>query len=122
VAKAEKIICVGCPMGCTITLTIDDRGRIVKVDGYKCKEGQKYAVEEYQNPVRVLTATVLTQSSSQPLLPVRTAKPIPKTKLAGGMHALAKVRVKPPVKMNDVVIPNLLDTGIDVVATSNLPS
>ncbi|MCK4368416.1 MAG: DUF1667 domain-containing protein [Dehalococcoidales bacterium] len=115
-----NIICIGCPLGCTATLTIGDGGEVAAITGCECKAGEKYVVEEYKNPVRVLTATVVTQGSPQPLLPVRTAVPIPKAKLLPGMKVLAKTRVKPPVKIGDVVIPNLLDTGIDVASTSDL--
>lgn len=121
-AVEERIICIGCPMGCEVTLVIDDSGQVAKAGGNKCKEGRGYAIEEYKNPVRVLTATVLTQDSSQPLLPVRTDKPILKTKLTEGMRALVKVRAKPPLKSGDVLVSNILNTGANVVATSDLPS
>jgi len=120
VSEEERIICIGCPMGCVVTLTIDD-GEVASITGHKCKEGEKYVLDEYKNPVRILTATVLTQSSSQRLLAVRTTAPIPKTKLAPGTMALAEVRAKPPIKIGDVITSNLLDTGVDVVATSDLP-
>lgn len=45
-----------------------------------------------------------------------------KTKLAEGMAVLAKVRARPPLKIGDVVVPNLLDTGADIVASGNLSS
>ena len=114
------IICIGCPLGCSATLTIGDDGEVAAITGCKCKAGEKYVVEEYKSPVRVLTTTVVTRGSSLPLLPVRTAVPIPRAKLLPGMKVLAKTRVKPPVKIGDVVIPNLLDTGVDVVSTSDL--
>ena len=119
-SEEERIVCIGCPMGCAVTLTIDDNGKVVSIAGHKCKEGEKYVLDEYENPVRTLTATVLTQSSSQRLLAVRTTAPIPKTKLVPGIMALAKVRTKPPIKIGDVILSNLLDTGVDVAATSDL--
>ena len=121
-AKKEKIICVGCPMGCEVELTLDDKNEIVEIDGYKCKEGKGYAVEEYKNPVRVLAATVLTEGSQRPLLSVRTTKPILKSMLLRSMGIVAKARVKPPVKAGEAVIPNLLNTGIDLIATADLLS
>jgi CxxC motif-containing protein len=121
-ARQEKIICVGCPSGCLVTLTVDDRGEVTKVSGNKCKEGREYAINEYKNPVRVLTATVLTEASSQPLLPVRTDKPILRTRLREGMRVLAKVKAKPPLKVGDILIPNFLDIGVNLVASTNLPS
>ena len=53
---------------------------------------------------------------------MRTAAPIPKAKLVEGMRVLAKVKVSPPVAMGGVVISNLLGTGVDIVATSDLDS
>ncbi|MBN1383095.1 MAG: DUF1667 domain-containing protein [Deltaproteobacteria bacterium] len=121
-AKEKTYICIGCPLGCEVTLTIDKKGGVVGFSGNKCKEGEKYVLEEYTNPVRTLTATVLTEGSSQPLLAVRSNKPILKTKLAQSMAVLAKARAKPPLKMGDIIVPNLLDTGADIVASSDLSS
>lgn len=115
----EKITCVGCPMGCLVTLTISN-SEVVAFDGSKCKQGEKYVIEEYRNPVRILTTTLLTQGSSQPLLPVRTAGPIPKIKMMSGAEALAKVRVKPPIKIGEVVVSEADGIGVDVVATADL--
>lgn len=120
--REETIICVGCPLGCEIKLILSDRDEEIDVSGNKCKEGKQYALEEFSNPVRTLTATVLTKDSSQPLLPVRTSKPILKTLLRQGMSIIAETTVKPPIKMDDVIVPNLLDTGVDVIATSDLRS
>jgi len=122
VIREEMIICVGCPLGCEIKLTLNDKNEVAEVDGNKCKEGKQYALEEFKNPVRTLTATVLTQDSSQPLLPVRTTKPILKTLLTQSMTVIAGARAKPPIKMGDVIVPNLLNTGVDLVASSDLPS
>jgi len=116
----ERIICIGCPLGCLVTITIGDKGKVADISGYQCKQGQKYVLEEYKNPARILTATVLTQNSSQPLLSVRTAAPLLKTKLTEGMMVLAKTRAKPPIKLGDVIISNLLGTGVDLVATNDL--
>ncbi len=117
----KMIICVGCPLGCEITLTLNDNGEVSKVAGNSCKEGKAYALEEYLNPVRVLTATVRTENSKRHLLPVKTSKPVVKNKLKPGMSVLAKVKVKPPVKIGEVIIANFLETGADVVAADNLP-
>lgn len=122
VNRVETVICIGCPMGCEVKLSIGDKGEIIGVSGNKCKEGRAYAPQEYKNPVRVLTATLRTVNSRQPLLPVRTSKPILKKLLTQSMPFLAKVVVKAPVKIGQVVVPNLLNTGIDVIATDDLLS
>jgi len=116
----ENIVCIGCPLGCRTTLRIDRRGDVVKITGYKCKEGRQYVLEEYRNPVRILTATIRTEKSPRPLLPVRTNRPILKSKLKEATLTLVRLKVKPPVKMGQVIFPNLLNSGIDVVATDDL--
>lgn len=118
--EQKVMFCVGCPLGCEITLTLDANGEVNKVQGNSCKEGRAYALEEYLNPVRVLTATVRTANSSRPLLPVKTDKPILKTHLKLGMSALAEIRVNPPVKIGDVILENFLGTEANVVAADNL--
>ena len=119
-AIEEKIICVGCPLGCEITLTTDDKGEVTEVTGNTCKEGKEYALEEFKNPVRVLTATVLTEGSERPLLPVRTNKPIFKSKLKECMPFLAKVRARPPIRAGQVIVPNIINIGADLVSTGEL--
>lgn len=117
----EKIICIGCPSGCLVTLKLDDKDDVVSIADAKCKEGRRYVLEEFHNPARVLTATVLTERSTHPLLPVRTNKPIPKSMLADAMLVLAHARAKPPLKLGQVVIPDLLGVGTDLIATTDLP-
>ncbi len=116
----EKIICIGCPMGCRTTLDIDDEGKVIKVLGNRCKEGRQYVIEEYQNPVRVFTATILTENSSRPLLPVRTNKPVQKTKFKEIAKVLVRVRPNPPIKAGQIVLKDLLNTGADLIATDDL--
>lgn len=116
----EKIICVGCPMGCETTLHIDTRGKVTKIEGYKCKEGRQFVMEEYQNPVRVFTTTLLTENTPRPLLPVRSDRPILKTKMEDAARVLAPLRVKPPIKGGQVIFKNLLNTGADIIATDDL--
>jgi len=120
--KEETVIitCVACPLGCQVRLTLDDRGEVLKIEDNECKDGEKYAVEEYKNPVRVLTATVLTTDSRHALLPVRTNKPILRDLMRQGMREIAKIKVKPPVKEKQVLLTNMLNTGADVIASGEL--
>jgi CxxC motif-containing protein len=115
----QEIICIGCPLGCHITLTVSGEGEIESLTGYQCKEGKKIVTAEFKSPTRVFTATVLTEDSGR-LLPVRTNKPVPKSQLRELMQALAQVRVRPPVKMGQEIVHNILGTGANLVATGSL--
>ena len=116
----ETIICIACPLGCRTALRIDDLGEVVEVSGYKCKEGRRYVLEEFHNPIRIFTATVVTENSSRRLLPVRTNRPILKAKLQEAVFSLVPLRVSPPVRVGEVLLPNFLNTGADLVASDDL--
>jgi CxxC motif-containing protein len=120
-AKETELICIMCPLACRVTVTIDDEGNVTGVTNNLCKEGEKYAIAEYKFPGRVLTTTLLTTGASQPLLPARSSKPIPKTRLVDAMYSLSKIRVKPPVKMAQVVASDVAGTGVDMISTDALP-
>ena len=114
---AERtIICTVCPMGCSMTVKADGDD-IVSVEGNECPRGEDFARDEYTCPTRTLTSSVLISGSKEPLLPVRTEKPVPKAKFNECMEAIKLVRVKPPVKMHQVIIHDLAGTGIDLIAT-----
>jgi len=83
--------------------------------------GEKYTAEEFKAPIRVFTGTVLTKgSTTRPLLPVRTSTPIVKANILECGRYIYKIEVPPPIKIGDVVIPNILNTGADLIATSDL--
>lgn len=111
-----KVICIVCPIGCTIEVK-EENGKIVTY-GNRCKRGQSYAIEEYLNPSRVLTTTVLTEDGKP--VPVRSNRPIPKGKLRDALREISKHRVNLPVRLNEVIIKDVAGTGVDIVATRNM--
>lgn len=52
-------------------------------------------------------------------MPVKTSSPIPKEKIFECMTEINKVTLKAPVSIGDVVIENVLGTGVNIVATNN---
>lgn len=54
----KDIICVACPMGCQISVELNDDGEILSVTGNTCKRGDAYARTECTHPERSLTTTV----------------------------------------------------------------
>jgi CxxC motif-containing protein len=115
----QTIICIGCPLGCHVILKADQKGEIEAMRGNQCKEGREYVVAEFRSPVRVFTATLLPETDG-PLLAVRTDKPVPKGQLMELMRSVSKLRFVPPVKTGQVLIPNILGTGTDLIASSSI--
>jgi CxxC motif-containing protein len=115
----KEIICIGCPMGCY--LTVDYVGtKIQDLSGNRCKVGQQYAEKEISNPERTLTTTMKVKHGNLPLVSVRTDKPIPKGRIFDAMNLLAKVEVDAPIKIGEIIIQNIFDTNVNIVATKNV--
>ncbi len=118
----RELICVACPIGCSISVEFDENNNITSISGNQCKWGEAYAVTECTAPTRSLTSTVKVTGGKKPLVPVKTEKPIPKEKMLESMAVINSVTVKAPVKIGDVIIKNALDTGVDIVATGICPA
>ena len=113
----ERILtCIVCPKGCH--LTVDET--TFEVVGNNCPRGAAYGKTELTAPTRVLTSTVKIENGEICRCPVRTKGAVPKGKLFEVMSALREVTLVSPVKIGDVVIQNVCDTGIDVIATRNI--
>lgn len=115
----KNLTCVACPLGCSITVELDDQGQILSVTGNTCKRGDAYARTEMTNPTRSLTSTVKVEGGRLPVVPVKSAAPVPKSMLFDCMKEINKVVVKAPVHIGDTIIENILGTGVAIVATND---
>ncbi len=112
----KKVICIICPRGCEIRVKLAD-GKILGVEGYSCPMGKKYAEQEVCNPQRILMTIVKCENGDLPVVSVKTSKPIQKDKLLEVSKYLAKIVVKPPIRIGDIIVKNVLGLGVDIVAT-----
>ncbi len=115
----KELICIVCPRGCH--LTVDEENNYATT-GNACPRGAGYAHAELTAPTRVLTSTVAVAGGVHPRCPVKTIAPIPKQLLPNAMQCINKVRLSAPVQEGQVVVQNLLNTGVDLVACRDLPS
>ncbi len=114
-----ELTCINCPLGCPLVVTLED-GKVVSVTGNTCKRGEVYGRKEVTNPTRIVTTTVPVDGSDRErMLSVKTASDVPKESIFAVMEALANVRAQAPVQIGDVVLANVCDTGVDVVATKS---
>ena len=114
----KDIRCIICPTGCLVHVE-NVNGELI-IEGHSCKRGEEYAREEFVAPKRILTTTMLVENGFLPLVPVRSNKPIPKDRLEETLKAIAKVKTKAPIKMGDILIENVLDLDINIVASRDL--
>ncbi len=113
----RDLTCVACPLGCSITVELNG-DEIVSVTGNTCKRGEAYAKTEITNPTRSLTSSIKVNGGILPVVPVKSDKPVPKTMLFDCMKVINSVSVDAPVKIGQVIIENILDTGANIVATN----
>ena len=92
--EERKLTCIGCPMGCPLTVVT--------------------------NPTRIVTSTVRVSGGSIDMVSVKTKEDIPKGKIFECVKALKGIEVPAPVHIGDVILENVADTGVDIVATKNV--
>lgn len=117
--ERKELICIGCPLGCNLTVEMDG-GQVVSVNGNTCKRGDDYARKELTDPRRIVTSTVPVAGGNLPVVSVKTASDIPKGKIRECLCALKGVTLTAPVQIGDVIVENVADTGVDVIATKSI--
>ena len=117
--ERKELICIGCPLGCNLTVEMDG-GQVVSVNGNTCKRGDDNARKELTDPRRIVTSTVPVAGGNLPVVSVKTASDIPKGKIRECLCALKGVTLTAPVQIGDVIVENVADTGVDVIATKSI--
>lgn len=125
VTETLQFNCTTCPSECLLTVDVgrDANGAVAavrSVTGNSCPRGDKFAHQELTCPMRVLTTTVAASGGDEALLPVRTAEAIPLALHAQAMDLIRGLAVNAPIHMGDVILPNLLDTNINLVASMDI--
>jgi len=119
IPEGEKTIrCIVCPTGCEIHVK-NVNGELI-VEGHACKRGEEYAKDEFIAPKRILTSTMRVNNGLLPLIPIRTSQPVLKEKLNEILKVVALKIVDAPIKMGDVLIENVLNLGVNVIASRDL--
>ena len=116
--EKKELTCIGCPMGCALTVTIDNND--ITVTGNTCPRGADYAKKEVTDPRRTVTSSVFVDGGSTVKVSVKTKTDIPKDKIFACMDEIRKIRVKAPVAIGDVICDNIAGTGVALVATKNV--
>jgi len=116
----KNLTCIECPKGCRLSIEVDSSGHVVKVTGNQCEKGDRYGRSEIENPVRIFTSSIVADGLSLKMVPVRTNQPIPKAKISEGMVRVKKIRIKTPIKINDIIVRDFLVEGVHLIATRDV--
>ncbi len=115
----KNITCIVCPISCKILVKIDGT-QLEIVEGNKCKRGIENEKNEAFDPRRMLTTSVRVNNGEWPLVSVKSSKPVPKEKLFFILKEIKRTAVNAPVKSGQIIIKNIANTDINIVATKTV--
>lgn len=114
-------VCIVCPIGCD--LEIKENNNLedgYDIQGNKCARGYSYGITEMKNPTRIITSTIKIKNLENVMLPVKTTNGIPKEKMFELMKIINTMEIELPINQNDVIINNLFETDVNLVATRTM--
>ncbi len=111
----KELLCIQCPLGCHLSAETDAVGKIA-VTGNMCKNGEAYAISECTDPRRTLTTILNVEGGTIPIA-VRTDEPVSKGRVFDCLCYLRTLRAPRGAKTGDVIVSNILDTGVSIIAT-----
>lgn len=109
-----ELICINCPIGCTIT--VEKKGNDLSISGNSCPRGEKYARDEVLHPKRMITSTIYVSNGER--VSCKTREAVDKDRIFEVMDAIKKARINKPVHIGDVLIEDV--AGTDIIATKNV--
>lgn len=115
----RDLVCIGCPVGCQLLVKLEGN-QVIEVTGNTCKKGEEYGKKECTNPTRIVTSLVAVEGGNIDVVPVKTQNDIPKDKIFACIKALKGLVVKAPINIGDVIVENIMGTGVNVIATKNI--
>lgn len=110
----REFTCIVCPNGCS--LSIDEN---LNVNGNMCLRGKQFAINEVTNPTRTITSTCKTLFKDAPVIAVKSNGEIRKDDINKVIEEINKVTINKRMKIGDKVIENVLNSGVDIVISSN---
>ena len=114
-SEEKTVTCIMCPLGCKIR--IKKNGETVEIKGAGCEHGKEYAVQEITAPSRIIMSALPCKNSDIRTITVKTSQPVPKEKTRIVMKLLSTIEVTAPVHVGDIVVKNIGDLHIDIIAT-----
>jgi CxxC motif-containing protein len=111
----DRLTCLLCPLGCE--LEVEHEGERIEVRGHQCDKGPGFAAEEVLRPKRNLAASIPLGGTLDRMVSVRLTDRVSRDMMFPILVEIAKLRPPAPVRRGDVLIRNVLGSGVDVIAT-----
>lgn len=116
--QPKELVCIRCPLGCAL------QGWLAEgewhVEGNGCPRGEAYFIKEAANPSRTVTGLVRVTGGQLPVVSVKTVPEVPKARVMDVARGLARLEVRAPVSIGQVVEEDFLGTGASLIATKSV--
>jgi CxxC motif-containing protein len=112
--KSEFVKCSICPVGCR--LEIRHKNGDIKVTGNRCGRGLEYAAGYNSADSAFLRGRCLLENGPLGRLPVVSSAPVPQALVDEMLAVIQQTSVSAPVEKGQIVIKNILGSGIDVLS------
>ena len=116
--ETREMICIGCPLGCIMTVSVHEDE--IEVKGNTCPRGETYAKKEVTNPTRIVTSSIKVENGQMTRVSVKTKEDIPKNKIMDCREEILQAKVCAPVHIGDILIENCGGTHVPVIATKSV--
>ena len=118
-SEIKSLTCICCPLGCLLEVGLNSQGEIEEISGATCLLGEEYARNEITAPKRMIAAALCIKGSLEPLS-VKTAAPVPKGRIKAVLKAIHALELETPVELGAVLVDNIAETGVALIATKTL--
>jgi len=114
----KEFTCIVCPVSCN--LIAEEIDGVLTIKNNQCNRGQVFGENEFTHPMRMLSSTVKITGRKLTRLPVISSDEIPKDRLMELVQILYNHTVTSSVKRGEVVLKNIGNTGVDIIATRTI--
>ncbi len=113
----EKV-CIVCPRGCMMSYQFQDDELIVTNN--ECRRGPEYLTQELTAPKRMLTTTIKVLEGVDEVIPVYAKEYVDKDQVFTIINHLKALTIKAPIHCNDVIIEQIGDIKVTILASKEV--
>ena len=118
--QISRYLCIGCPVGCRLEVSVSDSGEVIGVEGWSCTNGEAYGHQEHTDPRRNIATSIRITAARWGRVPVKTSASVPKHMVRDVARAVQGIEVEAPIAIGAVVLADVLGTGVDIVVTRDM--
>lgn len=106
--------CKICSVQCNLTIETQDEN--ILITGNNCGRGLDYAKSQISKDKTILKGRCILLKGSMGRLPVISSEPISRDLLDSALELISNTKVLAPVKKDQVIISNILNTSVDIIS------